>query len=139
MSADRERAVAAAARLLDTKPAALLRQLARNGRHFQDGRVALDGVSTKWQGCQLRIQFDQRWTDGGGVLVEWLSVEQTALALGVSRSMLGKRLEPGRVGAKKKSLELVVSGRQVQARRFGRLWKLRIIGSAFAARDGEAA
>jgi hypothetical protein len=128
----------AAARLLDTTPAALLRQLDRNGRRLADGSRTVDGVTAKKRGHGVRVEFDARWTDDS-VPAAWLSVEHMAHELGVSRSMLGKRLEPGRRGSTKKVLEFELLGRQIVARRLGRLWRLRAVVVSLGARSGEAA
>lgn len=116
--------VKSAAKLLNSTPRALRRQLERNGEVGADGRITLDGVTARREGREFTLRLGQRWTKGGA-FVAWFSPKRMAKELGVSRALLGKRLEPGRVGAWKPFMRLRIAGRDVVARRFGTLWKLR--------------
>ena len=128
---------AVAARLLDSTPAALARQVSRGARGRKDGSRTLDGVTIRKRGRGVRVDVDRRWTDEG-VPVAWLSVEHTADELGVPRNMVAKRLEPARRGTTKRVVEFELLGRRFVARKLGRLWRLRVLTSRCDS-NGEAA
>ncbi len=128
---------AVAARLLDTTPAALTRQVSRGARGRTGGPLTLDGVTIRKRGRGVRVDIDRRWTDNG-VPLAWLSVQHTADELGVPRNVVAKRLEPARRGSTKKAVEFELLGRRFVARKLGRLWRLRVLASRCDS-NGEAA